>query len=73
MINGMKIAFVYVGLVIGAGFASGREIFEYFNLRSRGSILPVILAFLMFFMISYIILYVDNYPLENKKIAHRDR
>ena len=57
MINGMKIAFVYVGLVIGAGFASGREIFEYFNLRSRESILPVILAFSMFFMISYIILY----------------
>lgn len=57
MINGMKIAFVYVGLVIGAGFASGREIFEYFNIKSRESMFPVILAFLMFFIISYIILY----------------
>ena len=57
MKNGLKIAFVYVGLVIGAGFASGREILEYFNMRSREGLLPVALAFLMFFMISYLILY----------------
>ncbi len=56
MLNGMKIAFVYIGLVIGAGFASGREILEYFNMRDKYSIFPLILAFLMFFMISYIIL-----------------
>lgn len=28
--NWIKIGFIYVGTVIGAGFASGREIIEFF-------------------------------------------
>lgn len=57
MKSGIKIAFVYIGLVIGAGFASGREILEYFNMKSQGGILPVIIAFLLFVTISFLILY----------------
>lgn len=57
MKNGLKIAFVYIGLVIGAGFASGREILEYFNMRSRTNLFPVVLAFFMFVLVSYLILY----------------
>lgn len=56
MKNGIKIAFVYIGLVIGAGFASGREILEYFNMKSRTNPFPIILAFALFAVISYIIL-----------------
>lgn len=56
MENGIKIAFVYIGLVIGAGFASGREVLEYFNMRSKENPLPVLFAFLMFAVISYLIL-----------------
>ena len=56
MKNGIKIAFVYIGLIIGAGFASGREIFEYFNLHTGLNPLPIIFAAIMFGLISYIIL-----------------
>lgn len=54
--NGIKIAFVYIGLIIGAGFASGREILEYFNLHTRTNPLPIILAAAMFGLVSYLIL-----------------
>ncbi len=56
MKNGLKIAFVYIGLVIGAGFASGREILEYFNMQSRTGIFPILLSFFAFAFISYLIL-----------------
>ncbi|MBR2916271.1 MAG: hypothetical protein IKC07_01545 [Clostridia bacterium] len=56
MKNGLKIAFVYIGLVIGAGFASGREIIEYFNIKSQKNPFPVLLAFFLFALVSYIIL-----------------
>lgn len=60
MKNGFKAAFVYIGLVIGAGFASGREIFEYFNMKSRNGFVPVVISFVLFAMIFYIILYKAN-------------
>ncbi|MBE7032363.1 MAG: hypothetical protein E7401_05325 [Ruminococcaceae bacterium] len=50
----LSIAFVYIGLVIGAGFASGREIFEYFNLASRTDFTGIIFASLGFAAIAYI-------------------
>ncbi len=56
MKNGLKIAFVYIGLVIGAGFASGREILEYFNMHSKTDPFPIILAFFAFAFIAYLIL-----------------
>ncbi len=56
MKNGLKIAFVYIGLVIGAGFASGREIIEYFNMRSQTNPMPVFLAIALFALISFLIL-----------------
>ncbi len=49
-------AFVYIGLVIGAGFASGREILEYFNFASRTDFTGIILASVFFAIISYIIM-----------------
>lgn len=51
-----QISFVYIGLVIGAGFASGREILEYFNFSSRTDFTGIILASLFFALISYIIM-----------------
>ena len=44
MKQGFYLAFVYIGLVIGAGFASGREIMEYFNLPSLSDHRGVVLA-----------------------------
>lgn len=52
----LKLMFVYIGLIIGAGFASGREILEYFNFRSNTSVCGVVLAAFLFAAICYIIL-----------------
>ncbi len=52
----LKCTAVYIGLIIGAGFASGREVLEYFNFRSNTSICGVVLAAFLFAVICYIIL-----------------
>ena len=44
MRQGLSLAFVYIGLVIGAGFASGREIMEYFNVPTQSDHRGVVLA-----------------------------
>ena len=44
MKKSIKISLVYIGLIIGAGFASGREVMEYFNLRSNTSLCGVLTA-----------------------------
>lgn len=56
MKNGCKVAFVYIGLVIGAGFASGQEIFQYFTMFSRTNAGGVVMAGLSFIFIAYLIL-----------------
>ena len=56
MKKALKIATVYIGLVIGAGFASGREILEYFNFRSNTNISGVLIAAFLFMIIAYLIL-----------------
>lgn len=53
----LEIAFVYIGLVIGAGFASGREILEYFNNSSHTDPSGIILASILFALISFIIMH----------------
>ncbi len=56
MKNALKVAFVYIGLVIGAGFASGREIIEYFNEKSRSSVYPVLISAFLFSLCAFLIL-----------------
>lgn len=56
MRGGLKIAFVYIGLIIGAGFASGREIMQYFNFRSNTDYSGIVLSSLLFIVLCYIIL-----------------
>ena len=52
----LKITFVYIGLIIGAGFASGREILEYFNIASSTNFSGILIATALFVFIAYIIL-----------------
>ncbi len=52
----LKIIFVYIGLIIGAGFASGREICEYFNFCSNTDFSGIVIASLLFTFVCYIIL-----------------
>ncbi len=56
MRNIFKIIFVYIGLVIGAGFASGREILEFFNLKNNHDITGIIVAGALFSFVAYVIL-----------------
>lgn len=54
MKHALSISFVYIGLCIGAGFASGREIFEYFNIPSQADFTGIIIAATGFGLLSYI-------------------
>jgi len=56
MRQGLSLAFVYIGLVIGAGFASGREIMEYFNVPTQSDHRGVVLATLLLIAVCYLIL-----------------
>ncbi len=52
----INISAVFIGLVIGAGFASGREIFEYFNIPSSTDFTGIVIATISFGAICYIIM-----------------
>lgn len=52
----INISAVFIGLVIGAGFASGREIFEYFNIPSTSDFTGIVIATISFGAICYIIM-----------------
>ena len=43
-----KIAFAYVGTVIGAGFASGQEVLQFFTIYGQNSIWAIVLSALIF-------------------------
>lgn len=52
----INISAVFIGLVIGAGFASGREIFEYFSIPSSTDFTGIVIATISFAAICYIIM-----------------
>jgi uncharacterized membrane protein YkvI len=58
--NILNISFVYIGLVIGAGFASGREIFEYFNIPSQTDLSGIVIAGICFSALAYIVMSISK-------------
>ena len=54
--NISKIAFVYIGTVMGAGFASGQEMLVFFASFGKDGIYGLILAGFMFFLIGWMVL-----------------
>jgi len=54
--NILKVAFLYMATIIGAGFASGQEIIQFFSIYYTGGFFGVILAGLLFSMVGYIVL-----------------
>ncbi len=52
----INISAVFIGLVIGAGFASGKEIFEYFSIPSTTDCTGIVIATISFAAICYIIM-----------------
>lgn len=55
----VKIGMTIVGSTIGAGFASGREIWEFFGSYGAGSGLAIILSMTLIFIVSVIVLRIS--------------
>lgn len=72
----LKISFLIIGSVIGAGFASGKEIFEYFAKFGAPSLLFVVPLFFCFYFLFRIFLKFGekekdfNLILSNKKLIN---
>jgi uncharacterized membrane protein YkvI len=56
MKNILKIASIYVATIIGAGFASGQEIVQFFSNYNNGGFYGIVLAGLLFAVIGYVVL-----------------
>jgi uncharacterized membrane protein YkvI len=52
----LRIAAVYIGTIVGAGFASGQEVLQFFNAFGREGVLGVVLATALFFLFGYAVL-----------------
>lgn len=77
MKKSLSLALVYIGLVIGAGFASGREILEYFPPPSHLDHSGILFASLLLMMICYLICerarrdHLNDYPSYLSSVAGR--
>lgn len=49
----LKIIFVLVGTFVGAGFASGKEIFNFFTIYGNASFFSILIFSFLFFMLIY--------------------
>lgn len=54
--NGLKISFIIVGTTIGAGYASGREIWEFFGSYGSRSSYFILVSMLLFALSCYVIM-----------------
>ena len=52
----IRIGFTYIGVVVGAGFASGQEIFRFFNVFGAGGFIGIIISTFLFWILGYQIL-----------------
>lgn len=55
-LTNMKVAAVYMGTIVGAGFASGQEVLQFFTFFGVSGILAMVLATIMFIFFGLIIL-----------------
>ena len=60
MKNSIKAVFVIIGTVIGAGFASGQEIYSFFNVYKENGILGIIIASILISLVIYNVLKSSN-------------
>lgn len=55
-INSIKVASVYAGAILGAGFASGQEILQFFMVYGEKSIYGIVLAAVLFALTGIVVL-----------------
>lgn len=60
ILDGVKIAMAYIGTVIGAGFATGQEILQFFTKLGYNSIYAILVATLLFILVGLKILLLGN-------------
>lgn len=79
-INSFTVASIYVGTIIGAGFASGREIWQYFGVFGKRGIVGLAFAGIMFILMGMMLVYIGRklctsdighviLPFSNKTVA----
>ena len=54
-INMFKIACIFIGTVVGAGLASGKEIYQFFSIYGMKSFLGIVLCFFIYVLIGNLI------------------
>ncbi len=54
--NILKVAFLYMATIVGAGFASGQEIIQFFSMYYVGGFFGIVLAGLLFAIVGYVVL-----------------
>ncbi|MEQ6390485.1 hypothetical protein RZN22_14360 [Bacillaceae bacterium S4-13-58] len=59
-INVFKVSATYIGTVVGAGFASGQEVLQFFSAYGLSGITGIILATVLFFFFGYTILLIGQ-------------
>ncbi|WP_152608209.1 YkvI family membrane protein [Halalkalibacter okhensis] len=59
-LNALKIAATYIGTIVGAGFASGQEVLQFFSGFGLLGIWGIILATFLFFVFGYMILIIGR-------------
>lgn len=47
----ISLGFIYIGTLIGAGFASGQEIMSFFTIYGKGGLLGIIVVSVFFFIL----------------------
>ena len=60
MINNLKVIFVIIGTLIGAGFASGKEIYTFFFSYGEKGIISIIISSILIGIIIYDVLQIIN-------------
>ena len=55
-VSTLKVAATYIGTVVGAGFATGQEVLQFFNRFGAMGLVGIILASYMFILFGYIIM-----------------
>lgn len=66
--NYFKISFIYIGTIIGAGFASGREILDFFGIYGVRGFIGIIISSILFSLIgSFLLLQVYRNNIKNYK------
>lgn len=58
--NVFKIACIFIGTVVGAGLASGKEIYQFFSIYGTKSFIGLILCFVMYIVIGNMICNISN-------------